>query len=64
MYEVKMFQSLLRADQVLRMGEYLMTTSERTAVTPPKGATVIDSDTNKFYVGDGSTAGGVLIGAA
>ena len=38
------------------------TTSERTRLTPAKGELVLDTTTNMLYGGDGTTAGGNLIG--
>jgi hypothetical protein len=62
--EIRAFElNLVKDRQILRSGEYLMTTTERSALTFPVGTTVIDTDLDKYYVGDGSTAGGVLIGA-
>jgi len=38
-----------------------ITTAQRTAITPDKGEIMFDSDLNTFYLGDGSTAGGVTL---
>ena len=58
--EIRAFEfNLIKDSQLLRSGNYVMTTTERTALTFPVGTTVIDTDLDKYYVGDGSTAGGV-----
>lgn len=38
--------------------------ASRTSITPQQGEPLYTTDTKKFYVGDGSTAGGVIIGEA
>ena len=40
------------------------TTTQRTAITPLISELVFDTDLNKMYVGDGSTAGGLEIGTS
>lgn len=40
------------------------TTAQRTAYTPIAGELVYDTDLGQVYVGDGSTAGGNLVGVA
>lgn len=39
-------------------GVEVMTTAERTAITPEAGQLIYDTDTDMLYVGDGITAGG------
>ncbi len=38
-----------------------ITTAQRTAITPDKGEIMFDSDLDTFYLGDGSTVGGVTL---
>jgi len=38
-----------------------MTTAERTAITPDAGVLIWDTDLEKLFIGDGSTAGGVEV---
>lgn len=38
------------------------TDSQRTGITPTAGEPVFTTDTKKLYIGDGSTAGGNLVG--
>lgn len=38
-----------------------LTTAQRTAVTPEDGEPIWDTDLSALYIGDGSTAGGVLV---
>lgn len=38
-----------------------MTTTERTAITPDAGVMIWDTDLEKLFIGDGSTAGGVEV---
>ncbi len=40
------------------------TSSNRTTYTPLQGELLLETDTNNLYVGDGSTAGGVLVSSA
>lgn len=37
--------------------------ADRTGVTPEEGQPLWTTDTKKLYVGDGSTAGGIEVGA-
>jgi len=38
-----------------------ITTAQRTAITPDKGEIMFDSDLDTFYLGDGSTLGGITL---
>ena len=40
------------------------TNADRTTITPVQGEPIYTTDTKKLYVGDGTTAGGVVIGGA
>jgi len=37
------------------------TSSNRTSITPAEGEPIYTTDTKKLYIGDGSTAGGVVV---
>lgn len=40
------------------------TNANRTGITPANGEIIYTTDTNQLYVGDGSTAGGILVSGA
>lgn len=44
-------------------GVEVMTTAERTAITPDEGKLIYDSELEALYVGDGVTAGGIPVGS-
>lgn len=51
----------INGETISATGSVSMTTDERMAITPAPGFLIWDTDLNKLYVGDGSTAGGVEI---
>jgi hypothetical protein len=57
--DIVSFESQLKAHEIVDAGQYLMTTSRRTAFVFPKGTSVYDTQTDKLYLGDNSTVGGV-----
>ena len=52
------FESLVREDERVDRGQYLMTTSRRTQLIFPQGTQVHDTTINKHFDGDGETQGG------
>lgn len=53
------FETLMKKTNKVSDGVWNATTDKRQSVIIPKGITIYDTDEKKFYMGDGSTAGGV-----
>lgn len=59
----KLFNTLMRFSAKIGDNTYEATTAKRNMLVIPKGVKILDTDLNTYFIGDGSTYGGVSIDA-